>query len=895
MAEILPTTAPVRAQYAPRRGALAPMDAFWILVLAASAASFCAIVAGGASWRLDAGVCLGAALLFGAPGLALALVATSGVYVLFAGAIAPALPAGLVPLVFGLTAWLGRRWLPTVDVADSRFALGVAALIGIASAVCAGMAHWATPMAMPSAAVELASAGAGITGAVLSAGTLPDRRWPRGTLVAGLTAVCAVFAFSTLPEFSAGTLIVFAVGAGALYCAGRGRVFGAFVTLAAATVAAGALTSLSPVPHLLVLTLAMATVVVLANRTRLDRFMQTQGANAQLFDSMMRFLPIGIFRVDTQGTMRYANPMFQTLTGLDGDSTRGWRDVIVAADRDRIDAAWNDFQSNRANFDQQFRVQPLGNLRWLNVRVTPEYDRGNVIGYIGTVTDISSQRVAEEERRRTEAHSQAVLDNAVDAIITIDRAGLIRSFNKAAQRIFGYTSAEVIGHNVSLLMPHPHRQQHDQYIENYLRTGNARIIGIGRELEARLKDGRTIPIYLAVSEVSLGGERHFTGLVRDISRERAAAEEIRRQNEQLSLTVQNAPMGIATYRFGHPFAATNRAFQLTMGLDETQLRDRTLLDLVHDDDRDELERLVQQSAAGLLAQFSLRVRARRADGSVVHLATHHAVTHDAQGNPDLVILQAEDLTGAMQAVEAEREHRERLTHVARLSTLGEMTAGIAHEINQPLTAIAMYAQSGVRMLDSGNPNPARLREALVKLNAQSLRAGAVIDRIQRLVRNHDGVRETIDINELVNDILRLAESDARVNDIQISLDLAERVPLVRADPIQIQQVLLNLVRNGIDAMRSIGCRNGDQVIIRTQLNRDAVQVAVVDSGTGVAADFAAQLFTPFATTKDSGMGMGLSICRSIIEDHGGRLAYANNERFGATFYFDLPRENRDDD
>jgi two-component system sensor kinase FixL len=457
--------------------------------------------------------------------------------------------------------------------------------------------------------------------------------------------------------------------------------------------------------------------------------------------------------------------------------------------------------------------------------------------------------------------------------------------------MFGHPASDVIGRNVAVLMPAPHAHQHDDYVRRYLESGVGHIIGIGRELEALHRDGRRIPIYLAVSEVFVDGTRHFTGILRDISRDRAAQEEIRRQHELLSVTVQNAPMGIATYRFGERFATVNRAFEQLTGYDDRSLASRTFADLIDPADRPEFARLTAEAQHGSLTQFSLQLRLVRADGTHITVSTHNAVTHDAHGRPDLVIVQAEDMTAQILATEQERAHRDELTHFARLSTLGEMTAGIAHEINQPLTAISMYAQSGMRMLDAGNPNPARLREALEKLKVQSLRAGAVIDRIQRLVRHREGVREPIDLNELVTDILRLAESDARVNDMQITLDLADALPSVGADPIQLQQVLLNLVRNAIDAMQSIGGRNGRTVEIRTRaIDAGTVRVSVVDSGTGVAREFEPHLFTPFATTKEHGMGMGLSICRSIIEDHGGHLSFVNNPDHGATFYFDLPRE-----
>ena len=400
-----------------------------------------------------------------------------------------------------------------------------------------------------------------------------------------------------------------------------------------------------------------------------------------------------------------------------------------------------------------------------------------------------------------------------------------------------------------------------------------------------------MPIHLAVSEVIVEGQRTFTGIMRDISLERSDKEEIRRQNERLSVTVRNAPMGIVTYHFGETFASTNRAFESMMGYSNSELHTKDLASLTHPDDRAELKRLTNEAHNGRVEQFSLRLRLLKKTGDAVHVVTHSAITHDQYGKPDLIIAQVEDLTAEIQALEAERQHQDRLTHVARLSTLGEMTAGIAHEINQPLTAISMYAQSSVRMLEAGIPKPERLREALEKLSAQSLRAGAVIDRVQRLVRKQQSMFEEVHVNDLIGDILRLAESDARVNDTQISLDLAADLPTVNADPIQIQQVLLNLIRNGIDAMRGIGCCHGSLLTITTRRLDDAVEVSVSDRGTGVAPELTETIFTPFTTTKSNGMGIGLTMCRSIIDAHGGQLNYRNNPDHGATFYFQLPMEH----
>ena len=365
----------------------------------------------------------------------------------------------------------------------------------------------------------------------------------------------------------------------------------------------------------------------------------------------------------------------------------------------------------------------------------------------------------------------AILATTVDAIIVIDHGGIIESFNQAATRIFGYSAEEAVGKPVTLLMDEPHRSDHDGYIQRYLDTGEAKIIGIGRELEARHKDGHRIPIYLAVSEVATNGQRRFTGVIRDLTEQRATREAL-------------------------------------------------------------------------------------------------------------------------------AEQRERLAHVGRLSTMGEMTASIAHEINQPLTAIAMYAQAGIKMIDSGRPDLERLRDALDKLSTQSLRAGAVIERIQRFAKGQETQRELVDLNELLLDLVKLAETDVRLHDMELTLDLQPALPAVLADPVQIQQVALNLIRNAIDATVEIDGANGRRLHVRTSREPDAneVLVEVQDQGPGVPEEKAELVFAPFHTTKRDGMGMGLSICRSIILEHGGILNFRNNAHtmnngvnaHGATFYFTLP-------
>jgi two-component system sensor kinase FixL len=356
---------------------------------------------------------------------------------------------------------------------------------------------------------------------------------------------------------------------------------------------------------------------------------------------------------------------------------------------------------------------------------------------------------------------QALLDAAVDAIILIDHEGRIEVFNQAAARMFGYSPAEALGSNVRMLMTGQHLEQHDAYLERYLRTGAAHIIGSGREVPALRKDGSIFPAFLSVGRIEGSNPPRFVGFIHDITESRRAEKE---------------------------------------------------------------------------------------------------------------------------AVEA----RERMMHVSRLATMGEMASGISHELNQPLTAIANYAQACMRLLAVPDPELTDVREALEQIAGQALRAGEIIRRLRSLVRKRETQREKSDVNDLIRELNSLTRADARSNDVRIILELAAGLPPVSLDRIQIQQVMLNLVRNSIDALESIPAADREIIIRSGASTTGDVFVEIADRGVGITADMLPHLFTPFSTNKPEGTGLGLAISRTIVESHRGRLDYRANKPRGAVFTVTLP-------
>jgi two-component system sensor kinase FixL len=334
--------------------------------------------------------------------------------------------------------------------------------------------------------------------------------------------------------------------------------------------------------------------------------------------------------------------------------------------------------------------------------------------------------------------------------------------------MFGWEPRDVVGRNVSVLMPEPYHSAHDGYLDHYLTTGIPRIIGIGRQVTAVRRDGTVFPVELSVGEIASFGEgRRFVGLIRDVSAKVRAEEEA-------------------------------------------------------------------------------------------------------------------------------RVHRERLAHVTRLSTLGEMAAGIAHEVNQPLTAISVYAQALVRKMRRDGECPRERLETVEKIAEQALRAGEVLGRLRGFARKGDAKIRPCDVGSLVTDVLRLAEVDVRHHRAAVQVEIAPDLPPVRADEIQVQQVVLNLVRNALESMDGQPVESRKLLVRASRPATDRVEIRVVDRGAGVAKEAEEQMFHPFFSTKSDNLGMGLSISHSIVTAHGGSLTFTRNPEGGSTFAFTLPVADGDE-
>jgi len=299
--------------------------------------------------------------------------------------------------------------------------------------------------------------------------------------------------------------------------------------------------------------------------------------------------------------------------------------------------------------------------------------------------------------------------------------------------------------------------------------------------------------------------------------------------------------------------------------------------------------IATQYSKGSENRLNLEAEGRKSDNSLFPIQFSLNIIDNLVKNKYVILVR--DLTVRRTAENEVRKQREILAHADRLNTLGEMAAAIAHEINQPLTALSMYAKSGLTFMEQGPNMQDNLRKALIGISTQAQRAGVIMERTRTMTSLSGSARELIDIQALLDDVHDLAKVEARIRDFQIILDVDDELPPIHCDCIQIQQVILNLLRNGMESMTLAGRRSGSAIGLRAKYIEHAIKIDIEDCGHGVSTDLAAKLYQPFVTTKPEGMGLGLSISRSIIASHNGKLEHINNKHGGATFSFSLRQED----
>lgn len=482
---------------------------------------------------------------------------------------------------------------------------------------------------------------------------------------------------------------------------------------------------------------------------------------------------------------------------------------------------------------------------------------------------------------------KALLNAAVDGIIVIDAEGIVLQLNRAASEMFGYEEPEVVGNNVRMLMPMEHATHHDGYLQHYHQTREPKIIGIGREVEGKHKQGSTFPLDLSVGEVDKAGPEgaRFVGILRDLSVRKHLEEMLAHERHMAESYLDSMQVLILVLDQHYCVSVSNRRASRLLGLSLNE-GVRFINDVVSADDVRDLAQLLEAVYAGQRKEVATEHWSVDRSGNKRLIAWRFSALDT---DPVSVLCSGLDITEQHHDQEARKSLETSIAHMDRLAMLGEMAAGIAHEINQPLAAISNFADAAGRFLTGPEVNLDSARLAAARISEQARRAADVVTKVRGLARAEtvQGTRQ--DVNLLLTDLAALAELDARKSKVPIKLNLDKNLPPCELDPVQIQQVVLNLTRNAIEALTSHRqALAGVEISSRFSSDDNSIWISVRDHGPGVDSSIADELFEPFQTTKAGGLGLGLSICASIVRKHGGTLAYEDAPGGGALFQFSLP-------
>ena len=505
------------------------------------------------------------------------------------------------------------------------------------------------------------------------------------------------------------------------------------------------------------------------------------------------------------------------------------------------------------------------------------------------------ETVAKESKREEEAVSEnesrfeILAETATDGIFSIDDQSTIRYANPAAGLLFGYEPDEMLGNTLTSLMPERLRQIHLTSVRRYLSTGQRHVGWRAVELIGLHKSGREFPIEVSFGEAIHNGRHFFTGIVRDVTDRKRSEEALRASEQRLQAIVDNTTAVIFIKDLELRYVLVNREYERLFDVRRDQIRGKTDFD-IHAQDVAETLRANDREVieGGGPTQFEEIVPSA---GSTRHYVVVKFLLRDQVNKPYAVCGIATDITALKQAQEALRSREAELAHTTRVMTMGEITSSIAHEINQPLGSIVNYGNACLRLLKAGSADLTEIATALSAIVNDANRASAIIARIRALSKKAPPVMAALQVRELLADILPLVRHELTRRRIALKTVLPGDLSPILGDRIQLQQVLLNLVMNSIEAMKKVP-EDQRQLFMEAQSHvsedKSFVLITVTDSGIGLKAEDLPKLFQTFYTTKAEGMGMGLAISRSIVEAHGGRLWVTPNTDLGATFQFTLP-------
>jgi PAS domain S-box-containing protein len=612
--------------------------------------------------------------------------------------------------------------------------------------------------------------------------------------------------------------------------------------------------------------------------------------------AIINTIPTTAWTTRPDGYCDFLNQVWLDYVGMTAEQAQGWgwAEAIHPDDRKSLVEEWQSCLASGTPVDTEARIRRYdASYRAFLIRANPLRDEsGNILKWYGTCTDIDDRKRGEEDLRARELSWRQIVDNVPGLVATMGPMGEVEFLNRQTLEYFGKTDEEL--KNWSLI-----GAVHPDDLPGVIEARKKCILdGQLYEVEHRCRraDGvyrwfqvRGLPVRDRENKITV-----WYLLLADIDdRKRAEA-----QFEQAYLRLAEAQRLSKTGSFITDLVAdehnwSEETFRIFEFDPTTKVTVQRIRNLIEPEDLPSFDAMIARAVKGADVDFVFRILTSR--GSLKHIRGMARVIEQVAGRP-LFIGALQDVTESKIAEESLSKARSELAHVARITTLNALTASIAHEINQPLASLITNASICLRRLNADPPNLDGARETAVRTIRDGNRASDVITRLRALYSKKEFTPEPVDLNDATREVVALYLSDLQRNRVILKSELADALPLVTGDRVQLQQVILNLVRNASDAMTSVDDRPRELVIRTEQEGVDRVRLSVKDAGLGFTREAADKLFQAFYTTKNDGMGIGLHVSHSIIEAHHGRLWATANDGPGATFSFAIPSspENSED-